>query len=60
MKRLISIILALVVVAIFAFGCAGISRDAKVKCPKCGAIFAVDEGLNEYEMFNVIPHPRTN
>jgi hypothetical protein len=37
--------LALAVLAVFSFGCAGISKDAKVKCPKCGAIFKVDEGL---------------
>jgi len=50
MKKLISIILALAVVAIFAFGCAGVAKDAKIKCPKCGAVFTVDEGLNEYQI----------
>jgi hypothetical protein len=29
----------------FAFGCAGIQEDAKVRCPKCGAVFTVDEGI---------------
>ena len=37
MKKLISIILALAVVAIFAFGCAGVAKDAKIKCPKCAS-----------------------
>jgi hypothetical protein len=34
---------------LLSFGCAGISKDAKIKCPKCGAIFTVDEGLNEIQ-----------
>jgi len=34
-------------VAVFSLGCGTISKDAKVKCPKCGAVFTVDEGLQE-------------
>ena len=34
---------------LLSLGCAGISKDAKIKCPKCGAIFQVDEGLNEIQ-----------
>jgi hypothetical protein len=49
MRKWASIFLALMVLAIFAFGCAGVSKDAKVKCPKCGAVFTVDEGMKEYE-----------
>jgi hypothetical protein len=37
--------LVLAVVAFFTFGCAGISKDTKVKCPKCGTVFSVSEGL---------------
>jgi hypothetical protein len=59
MKRLVNMILALLLMVSFA-GCAGmangkgskdagmgagmVSKDAKVKCPKCGATFTVDEG----------------
>jgi nitrite reductase/ring-hydroxylating ferredoxin subunit len=48
MKRLVNILMALMLTVSFA-GCAGmhkgmVSKDAKVKCPKCGAIFTVDEG----------------
>ena len=59
MKRLVNMILALALAVSFA-GCAGmangmgkkdagmgagmVSKDAKVKCPKCGATFTVDEG----------------
>ena len=43
--RWVNIILALVILAFFSLGCAGISKDTKVKCPKCGAIFSVSEGL---------------
>ncbi len=49
MKRLVSILLALSFLAVLAVGCAGVSRDAKIKCPKCGAVFTVDEGLRSQE-----------
>ncbi len=49
MRRLVSIFLALALLAVFSFGCAGIQKDAKIKCPKCGAVFTVDEGLSEIQ-----------
>ncbi len=49
MKKRVSVFLALAILAVFSYGCTGISKDAKVKCPKCGAIFQVDEGLNELQ-----------
>ena len=49
MRKWVSIFLALAMLAVFSFGCAGIARDAKVKCPKCGAVFQVDEGVNTLE-----------
>jgi hypothetical protein len=46
MKRMVSLILALAVLAVFSLGCGGmVSKDTKVKCPKCGAVFTIDEGL---------------
>ena len=45
MKRVISILLALAILVVFSLGCAGIDKDTKVKCPKCGAVFTIDEGL---------------
>jgi len=48
MKKGLMIFLALMVVAVFSFGC-GVSKDAKVKCPKCGAVFTVEEGLGTYQ-----------
>jgi len=50
MKQRIKIIMILAILVLFSFGCAGISKEAKVKCPKCGAVFSVDEGLREHEM----------
>jgi hypothetical protein len=47
MRKWVSIFLALAILAVFSFGCTGISKDAKVKCPKCGAVFTVDEGVAE-------------
>jgi len=42
--------MVLAALAVFSFGCAGVSKDAKVRCPKCGAVFTVDEGIREHEM----------
>jgi hypothetical protein len=50
MKRGVLILLALAVLTVFFLGCAGVTEDTKVKCPKCGAVFTVDEGLAEIQM----------
>ena len=47
MKKVLMMFLALLVMAVFSFGC-GVSNDAKVKCPKCGAVFSTQEGIDEY------------
>ena len=49
MKKVMSILLALAILTVFSLGCAGVSKDAKVICPKCGAVFTVDEGLAEIQ-----------
>lgn len=49
MRKWVSIFLALAMLAVFSFGCAGIQKDAKIKCPKCGAVFTVDEGVAEIQ-----------
>jgi len=41
--------LIMVVLAFFFASCAGVSGDTKIKCPKCGAVFTVDEGLEEIQ-----------
>ena len=46
MRKWVSIFMALAILAVFSFGCAGISKQAKIKCPKCGAVFSVQEGLD--------------
>ncbi len=48
MKKLLSIIMALAIFAVLSAGCAGVSKEAQVKCPKCGAVFTVNDGLDEY------------
>ena len=46
MKKLMSMVLTLAVLAAFTIGCAGmVSKETKVKCPKCGAVFTIDEGI---------------
>jgi hypothetical protein len=49
MRKWVSLILALVILAVFSFGCTGVQKDAKIKCPKCGAVFTVEEGLQEIQ-----------
>jgi hypothetical protein len=39
----------LMTLSLFSSGCAGIGKDVQIKCPKCGAIFTVDEGLAEIQ-----------
>jgi hypothetical protein len=48
-KKWVSIFLMLAMLAPITLGCTGVSRDTKVKCPKCGAVFTVDEGLAEIQ-----------
>jgi len=48
-KKLVSAVLALAVLAVFSFGCGYVAKDTKVKCPKCGAVFTIDEGLKSLE-----------
>ena len=50
MKKLVSMVLALAVLAVFSFGCGQyVGKEAKVKCPKCGAVFTIDEGIQNYQ-----------
>ena len=48
MKKVIRILLALAILTVFSLGCTGVQEDTKIKCPKCGAVFTVDEGLAEW------------
>jgi hypothetical protein len=49
MRKWMSIFMALAILAVFSFGCAGVSKEAKIKCPKCGAVFTVQEGLDSID-----------
>ena len=46
MRKWLGIVLALVLLSVFSFGCSTVSKEAKVKCPKCGAVFTINEGLD--------------
>lgn len=36
--------------AVFVLGCGGVApKESKVKCPKCGSTFTVDEGIKNLE-----------
>lgn len=45
MKRSALMFFVLFLSLLFGAGCATVGKDTQVKCPKCGAIFTVDEGL---------------
>ncbi len=51
MRKWMSLCLALALLAVFSFGCAGnrYAGDTKIKCPKCGAVFTIDEGVAEMQ-----------
>jgi nitrite reductase/ring-hydroxylating ferredoxin subunit len=50
MKKMVKLGLVLAVLGVFAIGCSGyVSKETKVKCPKCGAVFTIDEGLKTLE-----------
>ncbi len=49
MRKWMSIFMALTILAVFSFGCTGVSKEAKIKCPKCGAVFTVQEGLDSID-----------
>lgn len=51
MRKWVNICLALAILAGFSFGCAGVSKESKVRCPKCGAVFTVDEGLAQIQKY---------
>jgi len=50
MRKWVSIFMVLAILAVFSLGCVGVSKDTKIKCPKCGAVFTGEEGVNEYQM----------
>jgi len=47
MKKYLGILWVLTILAAFSSGCAGVSKDAQVKCPKCGAVFTIDESAGD-------------
>ena len=47
MRKWLGILLALMMLVVL--GCGTVAKDAKIKCPKCGAVFTVDEGLAEVQ-----------
>jgi hypothetical protein len=49
MKRWIGVFFVMLILGAFSLGCATVSKDTKIKCPKCGTVFTVEEGLKEIE-----------
>jgi hypothetical protein len=46
MRKWVSVVMALSMMAVFSLGCSNVSKQSKVKCPKCGAVFTVQEGID--------------
>ena len=49
MRKCAGMLFLLALLAVFAWGCSPITKETKIKCPKCGAIFTTDEGLAEIQ-----------
>lgn len=58
MRRCINIFLALTILSVLFFGCAGTLKESKIKCPKCGAFFSTKEGAEEFERMKANPPSR--
>jgi outer membrane lipoprotein-sorting protein len=50
MTKWMSIFFALMLLTVFSIGCTGASKETKIRCPKCGAIFSIEEGTVEQQM----------
>jgi hypothetical protein len=47
MKKIAWMFLAIVILAGFSFGCAGMTKkETKVRCPRCGATFTIEEEMH--------------
>jgi hypothetical protein len=51
-RKWLIICLILVALIVLSLGCAGENKGVKVRCPKCGTVFTVHEGLQEYQMIS--------
>jgi len=49
MKAKMKIFIIMSIVICFSLGCASVSKDTMVKCPKCGTYFSTKEGAETFE-----------
>ena len=49
MKAKMKLFIIIAIAMCFSLGCASISKETLVKCPKCGAYFSTKEGAAEFE-----------
>jgi hypothetical protein len=50
MKKQVAGIIALAILALFSFGCGQDTiNNSNLKCPKCGAVFTIDEWIQQYQ-----------
>ena len=50
MTKWVIIFFASVLLTAFSLGCQGVAKETKIRCPKCGAIFTIQEGTTEEQM----------
>ena len=49
MKKWTTLFFVLIMLSVFLSGCARNLKDSYIKCPKCGAFFSTQEGMEEFE-----------
>lgn len=47
--KMVHLFLVLILLAFFSLGCAGTSKNTRIKCAKCGSAYTMDEGLPEIQ-----------
>jgi len=46
-KGSVRILLALTILVLVIFGCAQITRETRIVCPKCGNLFKTEQGIDK-------------
>jgi hypothetical protein len=49
MKEWLGIVLAIMILFFFSYGCSTTSQNTMIRCPKCGAYFNTKEGAETFE-----------
>jgi hypothetical protein len=47
-KRWVHLFLAFVILSGFSLGCGGVSKETKIRCPKCAGYYDTKQGEDEF------------